>query len=131
MDTDVALTDVSRHYRKTLVAAPIAGGVGLLLSALLGYPVAGAMFVAGLGLGLLNSRLLIGSASRYSASGDSRKRPLVFGALQRLAAITLVAFALAYIFRPEGLAVLAGLAAFQVIMMAGASGPLLREVRKG
>lgn len=131
MATGFALTGVRRQFRKTLIVTPIVGGAGLLVASLLGHPAAGALFCAGLALGLINSRLVIGAAVRYAASEDSSKKPVVAGSLKRLGAITLVAFVLAYLFRPEGIATVFGLALFQLIMMGGASGPLMREVRNG
>lgn len=131
MTASLALTDLSRQYRKTMIAAPFVGGVGLLVSSLLGHPVAGVMFCVGLALGLINSRLVIGATVRFSESGqDSGTKPFIFGALKRLGAITLACFALAFLFRPEGLAAIVGLAVFQLIMMSLGASPLLREVRR-
>ncbi len=131
MEQGLALADVNRRYRKTLVASALVGGAGLLVASFLGHPVAGGLFCAGLVLGLVNSRLVIGATARFASDADASKRRFAFGALQRLAVITLVALLLAYAFRPEGLAVFAGLVAFQMILIAGATGPMLREVRKG
>lgn len=131
MASGFALTGVRTQFRKILIVTPIIGAIGMTAASLLGYPIAGALFCVGLALGLINTRMVIGAAVRYAATEDPSKGPVISGSLQRLAVITVVGFGLAYAFRPEGLAVLIGLAFYQVLMMGSASGPLLREVRKG
>jgi hypothetical protein len=44
--------------------------------------------------------------------------------------VSLLALVLAVLFRPEGLAVLFGLAFFQLLMLAAASGAMVRTLRK-
>jgi hypothetical protein len=50
--------------------------------------------------------------------------------LGRLAVITAVALVCAIMFRPDGLAVFAGLAIFQLLTIISASVPLVREIRQ-
>lgn len=126
-----ALTDLSRHYRKALIGVLFMGGLGLIVSALLGHPLAGVLLWAGLALGFINSRLALSSVSRFTAGEDHSKRRFAVSAARRLVAITVVAVALALTFRPDGLAVIIGLGVFQMLMLGTASGEMLREVRKG
>lgn len=145
MTPGIALTDVSRQYRKVLVLMPFIGAAVLLLSFVLGHPIAGATFCFGLLLGLINSRLMIGATARLSegaaklseeggdvseSAGAASKTPFIVGSLKRLGAITLAAAVVGYFFRPDGLAVVVGLGVFQLTMMVGVAGPLLREVRQ-
>ena len=114
-------------------AARIVAGLGVasfLVLAPMGYPLAAALFCGGLGLGLVNMALVQRSAARFAASGNPIKRQFAVSALARLALITVVAVGLALVLRPQGLAVFAGLAACQLLMIFIASVPLVRELRQ-
>ena len=112
---------------------PIAAGLGVasfLVLVPMGYPLAAALFCAGLGLGLCNMALVQRSAARFAASGNPIKRRFAMSALARLAVISALAVGLALVLRPQGLAVFAGLAACQLLMIFVASVPLVRELRR-
>ncbi|HVE96937.1 MAG TPA: hypothetical protein VNA67_08135 [Pseudonocardiaceae bacterium] len=114
-------------------AALIAAGLGVasfVVLAPMGYPLAAAFFCGGLGLGLLNTRLVQRSAARFAAKGDPSKRRFAVAVLGRLALITVLAVGLALALQPEGLGVFAGLAVFQLLMIFMASIPLLKELRR-
>jgi hypothetical protein len=114
-------------------AALIAAGLGVASFVVLtpmGYPLAAAFFCGGLGLGLLNTRLVQRSAARFAAGGDPSKRRFAVAVLARLALITVLAVGLALVLQPEGLGVFAGLAALQVLMIFMASVPLVKELRR-
>jgi len=104
--------------------------VAILLLSLLGHPLAGLLFCVGLALGALNTWLVQRSVVRFASStaGDAKRR-FVGGVFGRLALISLVALAICLLFLPDGLGVLAGLAGFQILMLASASMPLIRELR--
>jgi uncharacterized membrane protein (DUF4010 family) len=124
-----ALADMGRRYRLILTACPVIGVAALIALSVLGYPVAGAAFCVGLLLGLVNSRLVIAQAARFTEAEHPDKRALAFAVLQRLAALTAVALLVGFAFRPQGFAVLVGLAVFQLLMMGAASGALVRQLR--
>src|SRR5918997_463354 len=114
-------------------AALIAAGLGVASFVVLtpmGYPLAATFFCGGLGLGLLNTRLVQRSAARFAASGDPSKRRFAVAVLARLALITALAVGLAMVVQPEGLGVFAGLAALQLLMIFMASVPLIKELRR-
>jgi hypothetical protein len=116
--------------RSVLVSIPL-GAVAIALLALVGHPLAGVLVCVGLALGALNGRLVQRSVVRYAASetGD-RKRRFIAGVFGRLTTITVVALVLCLLALPDGLGVLAGLAVFQILLLASASMPLIRELRK-
>ncbi|MQA87345.1 MAG: hypothetical protein GEV03_22635 [Streptosporangiales bacterium] len=120
---------MSRNYRKALIGAAILGGVGVIVGTLLGYWAAGVLLCVGLALGGINSRLMLSSTFRLAESEVVGKRPFMLGTLWRLAAITAVALALVFAFRPHGVAVVVGLAVFQLLMVVTAGASVLREVR--
>ena len=114
-------------------AALIAAGLGVASFVVLtpmGYPLAATFFCGGLGLGLLNTRLVQRSATRFAAKGDPSKRRFAVAVLGRLALITVLAVGLALALQPDGLGVFAGLAAFQLLMIFIASIPLVKELRR-
>ena len=129
MTAGLALTDLSRNYRKALIAAAVIGGAGLVVGSLLGYWAAGALLCVGLALGAVNTRMMLSSTIRMAESEEIGKRPFMFGTLRRLAGITAVALALVYFFRPEGVAVVVGLAVFQLLVVTAAGATIVREVR--
>jgi hypothetical protein len=51
------------------------------------------------------------------------------GVLGRLAIVSVIAVSFAIVFRPAGLAVIFGLAFFQLLMLAAASGSMIRTLR--
>jgi hypothetical protein len=106
------------------------GVASFLVLVPMGYPLAAVWFCGGLGLGLVNMALVQRSAARFAASGNPVKRRFAVSALARLALITAIAVGLALALRPQGLAVFAGLAACQLVMIFIASVPLVRELRQ-
>jgi|SRR5215213_263452 len=113
-----------------MVLAGCLGGVALVVLTLTGHPAAGLFVLLGLALGALNSRFVQRSVLRFAASeAADKKRRFTLSVLGRLGAVTLVAVGCAFFARPDGLGVIAGLAFFQLVMIGGASVPLLKELR--
>jgi hypothetical protein len=124
-----ALVDVAKRYRVVLIACPIAGLTGLIALSVLGYPVAGAALCVGLFMGFINSRMVIAQAAKFTQLESPNKRALAFGVLQRLGALTAIALLIAFAFRPQGFAVLIGLAAFQLLMMGSTASAMVKQLR--
>lgn len=118
------------NLRRSAVVAACAGVLGLVGCALAGHVAMGLFLLLGLGLGALNSLLVQRSVVQFAASeAANKKRRFTMSVLGRLAAITVVALICVFLVRPDGLGVIAGLALFQLIMLGGASVPLLKELR--
>jgi hypothetical protein len=130
MTADVTLGSVTRGYRRVLIVAAALGIVGLIVTALLGHYMAGLTLCVGIALGFINARLTVSAAARFSTTKNRSKRPIIFGSLQRLGAITVVALLVAYSFRPDGIAVLAGLALFHILLLGNTSTALIGELRR-
>lgn len=130
MAGDAALGGVTKGFRRVLIAATVLGAVGLVVAVVLGHYVAGLTLCVGIALGLINTRLTLSAAARFSTARDRAKRPIIFGAMQRLAAITVVALLVAYAFRPDGVATLIGLALYQLVMVGNTSRALFSVLRK-
>jgi hypothetical protein len=117
------------NLRRCLVVSVPLGIVAIGLLALVGHPVAGVLVCVGLALGGLNSWLVQRSVARYGGSPGQGKRRFIGGVFGRLALMTALGLGLCVLFLPDGIGVLGGLAAFQILMLASASMPLIRELR--
>ncbi len=131
---DSVVPEVPAHaaanLRRCLIVSVPLGIVAIGLLALVGHPIAGLLVCVGLALGGLNSWLVQRSVVRFAATAGRGKRRFIGGVFGRLAIISLVALGLCLLLLPDGLGVLGGLAAFQILMLASASMPLIRELRK-
>ncbi|MGH3830125.1 MAG: ATP synthase subunit I [Pseudonocardiaceae bacterium] len=127
---DVTPTRAVVSLRRAASIAACLGAVSFVVLAIAGHPLAAVCFCGGLGLGLFNTALVQRSAARFAASGDPNKRRFAVSVLARLTLITGLAVGLALALRPEGLAVFAGLAALQLLMIFMASVPLIKELRR-
>jgi hypothetical protein len=119
-----------RNYRAGLIAAAALGGLSLLVSAVLGHVVVGLLVCVGLGLGVYNSEMLQRSALNLVASGTLDKGAMARSVLRRLAIVTAIALGIAFLYRPEGLAVLLGLAVYQLLSVGSVFGSLYRGLRR-
>ena len=111
-------------------------GAGLVVAAVwISVPLGGwriGLFLAGgFVLGLLNHLLTEYAMQKAVGSGSPVTRTAyASSSLWRLAFISVLAFALAAMYWPDGAAVLFGLAIFHLIALTLTAIPLLREVRK-
>jgi hypothetical protein len=118
------------NLRKPVLVAAGVGAVGLLVTGLLGHIMMGAFGIVGMGLGLLNTRLLQKSVAKVIASDNPSKMAVGRTSVPRLLMITALAFGIAYFERPDGLGVFVGLAIFQVIIVGTTVAPVVKERRK-
>jgi drug/metabolite transporter (DMT)-like permease len=123
------LTEVTRHYRRAVFISAGLGVVGLVVTGVLGHVGVGMLLCVGLGLGATNGALVQVSTAKYSLRSEPDKRRFALGVLGRLSVVTVVALFFAIAFRPEGLAVIFGLAIFQLLMLAASSVAMLRTLR--
>ncbi|MBA3523046.1 MAG: ATP synthase subunit I [Geodermatophilaceae bacterium] len=118
------------NFRRAVVAACVLGVIALVVGALVGELPAVAFACVGMGLGMVNSRLVQLSVVRFAEQSSTRpKRQFVGSVVSRLALITAVALALALLFRPDGIGVIVGLAIFQLLMIVVASIPMIKEMK--
>lgn len=90
----------------------------------------GAFLGLGLGLGLLNALLVRRAVEAITAEEHPLKKKMAVNSATRLLIITAVALTFAFLFRPEGMAVLFGLALFQALLVMSTSIPVLRKIRR-
>jgi len=116
-------------FRSSAIGAGITSVLALLIFIPLRYTLGALFGVFGLALGVTNSALIQRSAARFADQGGGGKGGLAVAALVRLAVSTGIAVACALLFQPDGLGVFAGLAAFQLIAVAAAARPMIKELR--
>ena len=122
--------DAAANLRRSVIVAAVFGALAILVLAMLGHPWAGVFVCIGMALGAVNNALLQRSVVRFTRSPQMGRSQFSGRVLVRLGLITLLAFAVALLVRPDGFGVFAGLAGFQVLMLLGASVPVFRSLRQ-
>lgn len=100
-------------------------------TALLGHAMIGIFFGIGLGLGLLNAILVRRSALSITADAHPLKSKMAVNSAVRLMILTVIGLVIAFVFRPEGLGVVFGMALFQMLLVFTTALPVARKLRAG
>jgi ATP synthase I subunit len=116
-------------FRRAAIAAGIVTAVAVVVLVLVGYPSFGLFFVVGVALGTLNMWLAVRSVARFATHRPSKVR-FSGSVLGRLAVITVASLVVAWLVRPAGIAVFAGLALFQFLAIVSSMLPLIKEIRQ-
>ncbi|MDT4918769.1 MAG: hypothetical protein QOI15_1516 [Pseudonocardiales bacterium] len=117
------------NLRRSAVVGGLVGLVATIVLSIEGHPLMGVFGLLGLALGALNNRMLQTSVIRYASTPEIGKKQFRRGVMGRLGLITLIAIALGFFVRPDGLGVFVGLAVFQILMLVGAAVPVFRSLR--
>lgn len=129
----IGLMRASSSYRFSVRFGAVVGLIGLIFCIAVGETQIGIFVCIGLLLGWLNTSMVVSATAKFAAANvgveEPNKKSFMFAVLQRLTIITLIAGYIMYMFRPEGLAVLFGLAFFQFTIIGSSAGVLYREVR--
>ena len=114
-----SLPNVPDVARRTVSTVLVIGVAALVASVAFGKPLLGLGACIGLALGTLNFRMIGNSVARVSGrpGGDTR-RPLALNTMGRMGIITVVTIGLLFVSPELGFGVLAGLAVFQVVLLA-------------
>jgi hypothetical protein len=117
--------------RRIVQVGALCALASLVVGAALGEPAIGLFLAIGVVLAVANAVLTEYSMARMVAAGELlSKKQFAAGAMMRLGAISLVGFGLVVLFWPDGVAVLFGLAIFQVMTLLLQGIPLLKELHK-
>jgi tellurite resistance protein TehA-like permease len=100
-------------------------------AAALGHPMVGVFFGVGLLLGLLNALGVQRSVAAITADVHPLKKKMAANSATRLLFITVIGLTVAFVFRPEGLGVVFGLALFQVLLVVTTALPVWKKLRTG
>ena len=106
-------------------------GLAMLAAGLLGHIMVGVFFGIGLGLGLLNAVLVQRSVEAITADAHPLKRKMALNSATRLLVMTVIGLTVAFIFRPQGLGVVFGMALFQVVLVLSIALPVMRKIKAG
>lgn len=113
-----SLPDVASVSRRTMLAALAVGVVGLVGCLLLSAPLVGLGLCVGIGMGIVNFRLIQRSVVKVGQrEEENKRRPLALNTMGRLAVISVIALGLLFADFDLGLGVVVGLAAFQALLL--------------
>ncbi len=114
---------------RLLVICVVLAAAAAVAAALLGYPMVGLFFAIGLGLGLTNAVMIQRSVESITAKDHPLKRNMAMNSATRLLIMTVIGLTIAYVFRPQGLGVVFGMALFQVILVASTALPVVKKLK--
>ena len=118
-----------RPVRLLIVCLALTGLAVLASSYTTHHHFVGLFFGVGLGMGLLNALLVRRAVESITAEDHPLKKKMALNSMTRLLVITVVAMTIAFIFKPDGIGVLFGLAIFQAVLVISTSLPVLKKIR--
>ena len=130
MLADLEVGSLNRVLRPTMIVAVALGAVGFVVAALLSAPLAAVGIAVGVGLGVLNFRLLAAGVVKIPIEGTDTKlvkRVMRSRSLLRLAVLTAVVIGAVLINASLGMGLVIGLALFQLAFVVNAGRAVLRE----
>lgn len=130
-DAPLVFPSLAFRPARLLVVCVVLGAVVVLAAAYFGAPMVGVFFTIGLLMGLLNAIAVKRAALRITAQEHPLKSQMAINSSVRVGILTLVALAIAFVFRPQGLGVVFGLALFQLLLVLTTSLPVLKAMRSG
>jgi ATP synthase I chain len=130
-DSPLVFPSVAFRPLRLLAICVVLAGLVTLAAGLLGHPMVGVFFGIGLGLGLLNAVLVQRSVEAITAEAHPLKRKMALNSATRLLVMTVVGLTIAFIFRPQGLGVVFGMALFQVVLVLSTALPVMKKLKAG
>ena len=115
--------------RPAIIAAVLTVTVAII-AVFLGSWLFPLFFAIGVVAVFINTKMVIMSVERVAAEENPRKKLLAVNSAARLGAISVLALAAAFLFRPEGLGVMFGLALGQVVLVLNTVIPVMKGLRK-
>ena len=130
-DAPLVFPSVAFRPVRLFAICVVFAGLVTLAAGLLGHPMVGVFFGIGLGLGLLNAILVQRSVESITAEDHPLKRKMAVNSATRLLVMTVIGLTIAFIFRPQGLGVVFGMALFQVLLVISTALPVMKKLRAG
>lgn len=130
-DAPLVFPSVAFRPVRLFAVCVVFAGLVTLAAGLLGHVMVGFFFGIGLGLGLLNAILVQRSVESITAQDHPLKRKMAVNSATRLLAMTVIGLTIAYVFRPQGLGVVFGMALFQVVLVLSTALPVMKKLRAG
>lgn len=131
-DAAAAMAEVVAQTQRAVVPAIALGVLALIVAAVLSELLVGIGVCVGIGLGLLNSRMLRGSVqhrfeTKLAASGE--RTHFLAGAGLRLTLITAATLLALVLVKPLGIGIVIGLVIFQLILLGFSGVAMYRSLR--
>jgi hypothetical protein len=130
-DAPLVFPSVAFRPLRLFAVCVVFAGLVTVAAALLDHPMVGIFFGVGLALGLLNAILVQRSVEAITAKDHPLKSKMAINSATRLLVMTVIGLTIAFIFRPQGLGVVFGMALFQVLLVLSTALPVLKKLRAG
>ncbi len=130
-DAPLVFPSVAFRPIRLLVISVALTAVAIVAAGLLGHPMVGVFFGIGLLMGLLNALGVRRSVAVITADAHPLKKKVALNSAGRLLVISVIGLIIAFVFRPEGLGVVFGLAIFQVLLVFSTALPVWQKLRTG
>jgi ATP synthase I chain len=130
-DAPLVFPSVAFRPLRLFAVCVVLAALATLAAGLLGHVMVGVFFGIGLGLGLLNALLVQRSVEAITADAHPLKRKMALNSATRLLVMTVIGLTIAFIFRPQGLGVVFGMALFQVVLVISTALPVIKKIRAG
>ncbi|OBA77352.1 hypothetical protein A5641_19220 [Mycobacterium sp. 1554424.7] len=130
-DAPLVFPSVAFRPVRLLAISVALTALAVLAAGFSGHLMLGVFFGVGLLLGLLNALLVRRSVASITAKDHPLKSSMALNSATRLAIITVIALIVAYVFRPNGLGAMFGLALFQVLLVVSTAVPVYKKLRTG
>jgi hypothetical protein len=130
-DAPLVFPSVAFRPVRLLVISLVLTAVAIAAAGSLRHPMVGLFFGVGLLLGLLNAVGVQRSVAAITAEAHPLKTKMAMNSASRLLIITVIGLTVAFIFRPDGLGVVFGLALFQVLLVLSTALPVWKKLRDG
>ena len=130
-DAPLVFPSVAFRPLRLFAVCVVLACLATLAAGLLGHVMVGVFFGIGLGLGLLNALLVQRSVEAITADAHPLKSKMALNSATRLLVMTVIGLTIAFIFRPQGLGVVFGMALFQVVLVISTALPVMKKIRAG
>jgi ATP synthase I chain len=130
-DAPLVFPSVAFRPLRLFAVCVVLAALATLAAGLFGHVMVGVFFGIGLGLGLLNALLVQRSVEAITADAHPLKRKMALNSATRLLVMTVIGLTIAFIFRPQGLGVVFGMALFQVVLVISTALPVMKKIRAG
>jgi hypothetical protein len=130
-DAPLVFPSVAFRPLRLFAVCVVLTGLAMLAAGLLGHVMVGVFFGIGLGLGLLNAVLVQRSVEAITADAHPLKSKMALNSATRLLVMTVIGLTIAFVFRPQGLGVVFGMALFQVVLVISTALPVMKKIRAG
>jgi hypothetical protein len=130
-DAPLVFPSVAFRPLRLFAVCVVLAGLATLAAGLLGHVMVGVFFGIGLGLGLVNAVLVQRSVEAITADAHPLKRKMALNSATRLLVMTVIGLTIAFVFRPQGLGVVFGMALFQVVLVISTALPVMKKIRAG